>query len=55
MQELLEWIQKNADRIQYGNITLDIKIYQGAVVAIEKTVIEKEKFDPGKKKLDKYS
>ncbi|MCK5614046.1 hypothetical protein KAR91_69930 [Candidatus Pacearchaeota archaeon] len=55
MQNLLEWISENANRIKNGNITLDIKIYQGSVVAIEKTVKEKNNFEPGKKKIDKYS
>ena len=55
MQKLIDWIQANADRIQFGNITLDIKIYQGSVVAIEKNIKEVEKYEAGKKKLDKYS
>ncbi len=44
MRRLLEWVTQKKQEIKYGTITIQITIHQGEVTAIDRTVLEKEKF-----------
>ena len=53
MRDLINWLEKEADKIEYGTIKLTLTMYQGSLVGIDKEVVDKKKFNPGKKVLDK--
>lgn len=53
MKELTKWLKEEADKIEYGTISLTVTKYQGSIVGIDKEVIDKQKFNPGKKVIDK--
>jgi len=50
MQTILDWLKEESEKIKYGTISIIISKYQGDVVGIERQIIDKQKFDPGKKK-----
>ena len=53
MQDLTKWLEEESAKIEYGTIALTVTKYQGSIVGIDKEVIDKQKFNPGKKAIDK--
>jgi len=44
-----EWLKHKVQELHYGTITVTITVHQGEISAIDKTVLEKEKFPLTKK------
>ncbi len=44
IRRVFEWANQKKQEIKYGIITITITIHQGEITAIDKQVIEKEKF-----------
>ena len=44
IDRLTEWIRHKSKEIHYGTITVSITVHQGQISAVEKLVVEKEKF-----------
>ncbi len=53
MQDLIDWLKAETNKLEYGNVIINITIYQGDIVGIEKQVIDKKKYQPGEKLVDK--
>lgn len=45
LQELIGWINKNSEGLEYGHINISIIKHQGKISKVVKAVIEVDKYD----------
>ncbi|WP_319477374.1 hypothetical protein [Marispirochaeta aestuarii] len=46
MKKLAEWIEEKAASIEYGTVDVSVKVKNGRIVRIEKSVMESEQPKP---------